>query len=52
MTFELIGYTDGLLKDMGLRSHRKGSFKDIFFPIWARDFRGLKAEFMDKYGYV
>ncbi|EED24571.1 dimethylaniline monooxygenase, putative [Talaromyces stipitatus ATCC 10500] len=49
MTFELIGYTDTLLKDLGLRSNRKGWFKDIFFPIWAKDFGGLKAEFMEKY---
>lgn len=51
MTFELIGYTDTLLKDMGLRTHRKGWFKDIFSSLWARDFGGLKAEFMKKYGY-
>ncbi|CAL5870399.1 uncharacterized protein PFLUO_LOCUS4635 [Penicillium psychrofluorescens] len=51
MTFELVGYTDVLLKDMGLRTHRKGWFKDIFSSVWARDFRSLKAEFMKKYGY-
>ena len=51
MTFELIGYTDTLLKDLGLSSNRKGWFKDIFYPVWAKDFRGLKAEFMEKYGY-
>lgn len=49
--FELIGYTDMLLRDLGLRSNRKGWFKDIFYPVWARDFRDLKAEFMEKYGY-
>jgi len=51
MTFELIGYTDMLLADMGLCSHRKGWFKDLFAPCWARDFGGLKAEFIEKYGY-
>lgn len=52
MTFELIGYCDTLLKDLGLRSHRKGWFKDLFAPTWAKDFGGLKAEFMEKYGYT
>jgi len=51
MTFELIGYTDTLLADMGLSSHRKGWFKDLFVPCWASDFAGLKAEFVEKYGY-
>lgn len=51
MTFELIGYTDTLLNDLGLSSNRKGWFKDLFYPVWAKDFRGLKAEFMEKYGY-
>jgi hypothetical protein len=51
MTFDVIGYTDTLLRDLGLHSNRKGWFKDIFSSVWARDFRGLKAEFMEKYGY-
>lgn len=51
MTFELIGYTDTLLKDLGLNSHRKGWFKDLFSPLWARDFAGLEPEFIQKYGY-
>ncbi|KAJ5897190.1 dimethylaniline monooxygenase [Penicillium tannophilum] len=51
MTFELVGYIDTLLKDLGLCSHRTGWFKDTFFPIWAKDFRGLKTEFKNKYGY-
>lgn len=51
MTFELIGYTDTLLRDLGRRSNRKVRFKDIFSPVWAKDFRGLKAEFVEKYGY-
>jgi dimethylaniline monooxygenase (N-oxide forming) len=51
MTFELVGYADTLLRDLGLCSNRKGWFKDLFYPIWARDFRSLKAEFMKKFGY-
>lgn len=52
MTFELIGYLDTLLQDLGLSSHRKGWFKDLFSPCWARDFAGLEAEFMKRYGYT
>lgn len=52
MTFELIGYCDTLLKDLGLWSHRKGWFKDVFAPVWAKDFAGVKKEFMAKYGYT
>lgn len=51
MTFELVGYCDTLLGDLGLSSNRKGWFNDIFAPIWARDFAGLAAEFKEKYGY-
>lgn len=51
MTFELIGYMDTLLKDLGLRSHRKGWFKDLFAPILARDLKCLKEEFAKKFGY-
>jgi dimethylaniline monooxygenase (N-oxide forming) len=50
MLFELIGYCDILLKDLGLGSHRKGWFKDLFAPAWAKDFAGLNAEFRDRYG--
>jgi dimethylaniline monooxygenase (N-oxide forming) len=51
MIFELIGYTDTLLRDMGLNSHLKGWFKDIFATCWARDLKNLKSEFIDKLGY-
>lgn len=51
MTFELIGYIDTLLHDLGLSSHRKVWFKDWFQPCWASDFAGLKAEFIKRYRY-
>jgi len=51
MPFEMIGYLDTLLGDLGLKSHRKGWFKDLFSPYWAKDFMGLKGEFVKKYGY-
>ncbi|PQE08057.1 hypothetical protein CJF32_00008143 [Rutstroemia sp. NJR-2017a WRK4] len=52
MTFELIGYMDLLLHNLGLTSHRKGWFKDLFAPIWAKDLGNLKAEFTEKFGYT
>jgi dimethylaniline monooxygenase (N-oxide forming) len=51
MTFEHMGYNDTLLKDMGLRSHRKGWFKDLFAPTLASEYKGLKAEFIKRFGY-
>jgi dimethylaniline monooxygenase (N-oxide forming) len=50
MTFELIGYTDGLLSTLGLKSHQKGWFKGMFGSLVATDFAGLKNEYIEKYG--
>ena len=50
MTFELVGYTDRLLEQLGLKSHRKGWFKDLFAPCVASDLVGLKKEYIEKYG--
>ena len=50
MTFELVGYTDRLLEQLGLSSHRKGWFRDLFEPCVARDLVGLKEEYVGKYG--
>ena len=49
MTFELVGYTDRLLEQLGLKSHRKGWFKDLFEPCKASDFKGLREEYLEKY---
>lgn len=51
MTFDLLGYVDTLLRDMDLSSHRKGWFKDLFSTMWARDYAGVKGEFVEKFGY-
>ncbi|ESZ96876.1 putative dimethylaniline monooxygenase [Sclerotinia borealis F-4128] len=51
MTFEVFGYMDTLLNDLGLTSHRKGWFKDLFAPLWEKDLAGLNAEFSKKFGY-
>lgn len=50
MPFELTRYTDKLLKEAGLSSHRKGWFKDFFGPTWAADLRGLREEYKAKHG--
>ncbi|EHK99190.1 hypothetical protein M7I_5023 [Glarea lozoyensis 74030] len=50
ITFELFGYTDGLLETLGLTSHKKGWFKNLFASIFAKDFVGLKDEYVRKYG--
>ena len=49
MTFELVGYTDRLLEQLGLKTHQKGWFKDLFEPCKASDFRGLEEEYKEKY---
>jgi hypothetical protein len=50
MTFKLIGYTDSLLGNLGLSSHRKGFLKDLFVPCKASNFASLKGEYIRKYG--
>ncbi|TAQ85770.1 hypothetical protein B7494_g5910 [Chlorociboria aeruginascens] len=51
LVFETMGYIDGLLEDLGLVSHRRGWFKDLFGPFLATQFAGLKEEYFKKYGY-
>jgi hypothetical protein len=50
MAFDLIGYTDRLLQDVGLSSHRKGWFGDWFAPARAHDLQSLRDEYVAKYG--
>ena len=50
MTFEFIVYSDKLLHEVGLSSHRKGWFKHFFSPCMSRDLHGLRDEYMAKYG--
>lgn len=49
MVFELIKYTDRLLEEVGLSSHRKGWFADLFVPCVASDLSGLKDEYVQRY---
>jgi hypothetical protein len=50
MVFDLIGYADRLLQEVGLSSHRKGWFGNLFAPAKARDIQGLRDEYIAKYG--
>lgn len=49
ITFDLVGYTDQLLKQVALKSHLKGWFKNWFEPFRQSDFRELKKEYVEKY---
>jgi len=50
-TFELVGYTDLLLGQLGLKSQRRGWFWDLFGPMKAATFAGLEEEYVKKYGH-
>lgn len=45
--WDLVPYTEGLLKEMGLRSHRVG--KGMGRTAWAKDLGGLVGEYREKY---
>lgn len=50
MVFEFTGYTDGLLGQVGLSSHRRGWISDFFGPNKTRDMKGIKDEYVRKFG--
>lgn len=47
--FELIWYTDALLHEVGLRSHRKGWWADLVEPCLASDLKDIKDEYKQKF---
>ncbi|KAI4267812.1 MAG: hypothetical protein L6R38_008080 [Xanthoria sp. 2 TBL-2021] len=47
--FESEAYTDKILGEIGLSSHRKGFLRDLFMPTGPRDLVGLKDEYLDKF---
>lgn len=49
--FELVWYTDKLLEDVGLKSHRKGWWSDLVEPCLAADFKDVKDEYRKKHGF-
>jgi len=50
MVFDMPGYVDKLLADLGLKSHRRGWFLDYFGPGTMADLRGVGEEYVKKYG--
>ena len=49
--FELVWYTDKLLAEAGLRSHRKGWWSDWVEPCLATDPKGAKDEYRKNNGF-
>ncbi|KAI4225266.1 MAG: hypothetical protein L6R36_004054 [Xanthoria steineri] len=47
--FESEAYTDKILAEIGLTSHRKGLLRDSFVPPGPGDLVGLKDEYLDKF---
>ncbi|GAB7358746.1 hypothetical protein MBLNU230_g3975t1 [Neophaeotheca triangularis] len=48
--WDLVPYTDMLLAELGLRSHREGGWwRDLVGTCWARDLRGLVEEYRGRY---
>ncbi len=50
MPFDFVVYSDRLLHQVGLSSHRKGWFQNLFSPCMMRDMAGLRDEYLAKYG--
>jgi dimethylaniline monooxygenase (N-oxide forming) len=48
--FDIVPYTDALLEELGLRSHRMKGWRDWVKPIVAEDLKGLMAEWKQKVG--
>lgn len=49
--FELIWYTDKLLEEVGLKSHRKKWWADWVDPCLATDLKGARDEYRNKYKF-
>lgn len=48
LNYDLIGYTDKLLRELGLSCRRKGWFDDLFAPCTASDFRAPRKKYLEK----
>lgn len=47
--YDMMGYIDRLLGEVGLESHRKGWWADLVYPFATEDLAGTKEEFIRKY---
>lgn len=52
LPWDVVPYTDLLLKELGLLSHKRGGWgwKDFFAPCYAKDLEGIVAEYKEKFG--
>lgn len=46
--YDLVGYTNKLLGELGFSCRRKGWFADLFTPCKASDFEGPRREYLEK----
>lgn len=49
--FELVWYTDSLMAELGLKSHRKGWWSNLVTPLLASDLEGVRDEYKVKFGF-
>ncbi|KAF1996572.1 FAD/NAD(P)-binding domain-containing protein [Amniculicola lignicola CBS 123094] len=47
--YDMMGYIDRLLSQVGLSSHRKGWWADLTYPLIAKDLSGTTKEYVAKY---
>jgi hypothetical protein len=48
--FDYFQYVDRLMAEVGLASYRKSWWKEQFQPLLTEDLKGLKDEYLRKYG--
>ena len=48
--FDLHQFVDRLMGEVGLRGYRKGWWGDLVRPLLTEDWRGLRDEYIEKYG--
>jgi dimethylaniline monooxygenase (N-oxide forming) len=49
LQYDMMGYIDRLLGQVGLTSHIKGWWTNLTFPMIAKDLNGTTKEYIDKY---
>jgi dimethylaniline monooxygenase (N-oxide forming) len=49
LQYDMMGYIDRLLKQVGLTSHLKGWWTNLTFPMIAKDLSGTTKEYIEKY---
>jgi dimethylaniline monooxygenase (N-oxide forming) len=49
LQYDMMGYIDRLLQQTGLTSHRKGWWKNLTFPMVAKELNGTTKEYIEKY---